>query len=635
MRLSVGATGLAFLATLASCQMAQYCDELDRCFNSFTNPAKIRYGFAIPEVTAAPFDTILQITAPISVKWVGVAWSGAMTNSPLTVTWPNGEDTVVSPRVAFSYTAPTVYDGETLNLLDGSYTNDTHWVSTIHCQGCSSWADLGTGSINPTAENYIGFVYSKTAVTDPSNPDSGFSVHDNAISTGFDFSLAQSPDFEKWIGDGSPEPTASPTTTSVPAPTSTVPIPTGELPIPSDCGETSLFPLEVAEGWSFVKLAGSLSNPRQVTVDPLGSLLVVEVGYGLSVHTFGTDGCLTSSKKLIDRPQLTHSVTLAEDGTKLLVSSIDTVWRYSYDAATQTVSDEEVVVKDMFRSSHSTRTLVIPPATPNLLVVSLGSHTNLDMASFDPNTGRAIVKVFDLAQLPSGGYSYSTEGWWLGYGLRNEVALAVDNNNMVWGVENSADDFARVIDGVSTDIHEENPADELNYLGDPSAQNDNWYGYPTCFSVWGGDLFPDGNPTTGSSFIPEPNSTWSDATCQEKVTGPRLSIKAHSAPIDAKFDPDNANLYVTLHGSWNRDVPTGYKVVTVPFTKNAEGGFEPVAAADSQEGYNDILWDPQEGCDNAKCFRPSGLSWDLDHTRLFIASDNSQEGELYILSKNA
>jgi glucose/arabinose dehydrogenase len=172
-------------------------------------------------------------------------------------------------------------------------------------------------------------------------------------------------------------------------------------------------------------------------------------------------------------------------------------------------------------------------------------------------------------------------------------------------------------------------------VGDPSVQNDNWYGYPTCFSVWGGELFPDGNPATGSSFIPEPNSTWSDATCQERVTGPRLSIKAHSAPIDAKFDPDNANLYVTLHGSWNRDVPTGYKVVTVPFTKNAEGGFEPVAAADSQEGYDDILWDPQEGCDNAKCFRPSGLSWDLDHTRLFIASDNSQEGELYILSKNA
>jgi hypothetical protein len=82
--------------------MAQYCDELDRCFNGFTNPAGIRYGFAIPEVTAAPFDTILQITAPINVQWVGVAWSGAMTNSPLTVTWPNGEGTVVSPRVALS-----------------------------------------------------------------------------------------------------------------------------------------------------------------------------------------------------------------------------------------------------------------------------------------------------------------------------------------------------------------------------------------------------------------------------------------------------------------------------------------------------------------------------------------------------
>lgn len=36
-------------------------------------------------------------------------------------------------------------------------------------------------------------------------------------------------------------------------------------------------------------------------------------------------------------------------------------------------------------------------------------------------------------------------------------------NPRVWGVENSADEFARVVDGVSTPIVEENPAEELNY----------------------------------------------------------------------------------------------------------------------------------------------------------------------------
>lgn len=33
----------------------------------------------------------------------------------------------------------------------------------------------------------------------------------------------------------------------------------------------------------------------------------------------------------------------------------------------------------------------------------------------------------------------------------------------VWGVENSADNFERVIDGVAHDITEENPSDEVNF----------------------------------------------------------------------------------------------------------------------------------------------------------------------------
>lgn len=186
----------------------------------------------------------------------------------------------------------------------------------------------------------------------------------------------------------------------------------------------------MAEGWKFVKLAGGLSTPRGITVDTNGNLLVVQVGVGLSVHTFGADGCIASSKVLIQQPRLTHGVALTPDGATLYVSSIDTAWRYTYDATTQSVTDQTVVVANMYPSSHSTRTLVVPPATPDLLVVSLGSNGNLDGGSIDKNVGRAIVKVFDIAAVPAGGYDYSSQGWFLGYGLRNEVAIAVDNNNM-------------------------------------------------------------------------------------------------------------------------------------------------------------------------------------------------------------
>lgn len=281
----------------------------------------------------------------------------------------------------------------------------------------------------------MGFAYSSKPVDAPEDEDSTFAQHDDAAMSAIDLSTAQSADFGSWVPENpnEPEPTDPAPTTTVPPPTTTSappPDPTGPIPVPTSCNLESIFPLEVAEGWSFVKVAGDLTTPRGLTIDSEGHLLMVEVGKGLSVHTFGADGCIASSKLLIDNPRLTHGVALNPGSTQLFVSSIDTAWRYTYDAAAQTVSGQETVVAGMFPSSHSTRTLLVPPGTPDLLVVSIGSDTNLDMPSLDKAVGRALVKVFDMTAVPADGYDYSTTGSFLGYGLRNEVGLAVDNNNM-------------------------------------------------------------------------------------------------------------------------------------------------------------------------------------------------------------
>jgi glucose/arabinose dehydrogenase len=80
--------------------------------------------------------------------------------------------------------------------------------------------------------------------------------------------------------------------------------------------------------------------------------------------------------------------------------------------------------------SHLTRTLAIAPHKPNLLVVSHGSNANIDTAAADKKTGRAIIKVFDLSSIPSGGYNYVSGGYNAGYGIRNEVGITFDNNNL-------------------------------------------------------------------------------------------------------------------------------------------------------------------------------------------------------------
>ena len=98
-------------------------------------------------------------------------------------------------------------------------------------------------------------------------------------------------------------------------------------------------------------------------------------------------------------------------------------------------------------------------------------------------------------------------------------------------------------------------------------------------------------------------------------------------------------MYVTFHGSWDRQPATGYKVIEIPFTKLESGLYDPVAPADSQTGFKDIMWarDPS-ACQSqtltvSNCFRLAGLAFDPSGTRLYVSSDNQAEGELFVLAK--
>jgi hypothetical protein len=81
---------------------AKYCDAATTiCYSEWVSPEKIAYRIAIPDTaTAGNFDVLLQIAAPKTVGWAGVAWGGVMVNNPLTVGWANGDKTVVSSRSA-------------------------------------------------------------------------------------------------------------------------------------------------------------------------------------------------------------------------------------------------------------------------------------------------------------------------------------------------------------------------------------------------------------------------------------------------------------------------------------------------------------------------------------------------------
>jgi len=178
-------------------------------------------------------------------------------------------------------------------------------------------------------------------------------------------------------------------------------------------------------------------------------------------------------------------------------------------------------------------------------------------------------------------------------------------------------------------------------VGDPVKPAGTWFGYPTCFAVWEPSLIKDKQFKTGDQFVVTPNSSFADNNCAGKATPPRLSFQAHSAPIAASFDVGAKNLYVSFHGSWNRQPATGFKLVEVPFKQASGGLYEPVASADSNKGYKDIIWAKNtDGCTTAglqtsSCWRMAGVSWDPAGTRLFVSSDNSAEGEIFVLSRGS
>ncbi|KAF2471707.1 cellobiose dehydrogenase-like protein [Lindgomyces ingoldianus] len=648
---SAGLVVLAGTALAQNSPPTRYCDSVTSlCYSGWTGGNGVLIGVAMPNVTVAPFETVLQIVSPIKNGWVGIAWGGTMPYVPLTIGWVNNASntTIYSSRMAYGLSLPQPFTGAEYSYLKGTGYNTTHWTLNVRCKGCSQWADVDgkARSLDPqNATMPFAHAYASKLPAQPANNRSTFNVHSAFGHWTLDIALGKNVDFNKAVAanlipDGPPSssvpPTSStsiPTTlsTSVTSPTST-PISTG---IPASCSGVNALknPALTAPGWKAVKVAGDLIQPRGVVIDSAGHLLVVQNGHGITAHEIGPNGCIKSTKDLIVQMNLNHGITLSNDGKTLYASSPTTVWSWSYDAATMTVgSTSKTIVTKMDDRGHVTRTLVFPPKYPNLLVVSHGSNDNFDFDSGDITKGRSCVKVFDISKTPDAGYVYATGGYQMGYGLRNGVGLAFDQDGMMWEIENGSDEINRTVTGKTWDIHDDNPAEEINYLGDPSKENKQWYGYPTCFSVWKPSDFTDTKLNVGDQFVLAPNNTFNDTTCAQKSTPARLLFQAHSAPLDATFSKDFTSMYVTFHGSWDRTPPTGYKVVEVPFAKGTTG-FGPKAALTSTSGYKDIFYaEKVEDCSTVHCFRPVSIAKDK-YERMYITSDSGGEGEIILLGK--
>jgi glucose/arabinose dehydrogenase len=303
-------------------------------------------------------------------------------------------------------------------------------------------------SIDPNAAaQKFAFGIGSRPPAQPANNRSTFNVHTSFGNYKVDLTQGQNADFDKLVAanliqDVPPASTSPPITSSTTSlqslsvssslSTLATPQPT-HTGIPSTCAgvAAAAFPMNQAKGWKATKVAGGLTQPRDLVLDNAGNLLVVQNGLGISAHRIGPDGCFETSKVIISRQNLNHGIVLSLDGKTLYASSATSVYAWTYDASTMSVSENSTtILSGMDSKGHVTRTLTIPPKHPNLLLISHGSNDNFDYGAGDIKTGRSCVKVFDTMKIPTDGYNYPVDGYQMGYGLRNGVGLAFDRDGM-------------------------------------------------------------------------------------------------------------------------------------------------------------------------------------------------------------
>lgn len=321
--------------------------------------------------------------------------------------------------------------------------------------------------------------------------------------------------------------------TSEPGPTA-IPLPSIEDEIQRQVINPPEKPISLPPGFGISVYADELDDPRMIELGPDGHLYVAERGAGriLRFPDRNGDGLLDRVEVAASGLIRPSSLDFYQDGS-LFVGETRRIVRLSDPDGDGVYQEVEEVIAGLPAGGHSTRTVLFSPDFQSLFV-SIGSSCNVCL---EEDERRAAIVRYN----PDG-----SDPKIFARGLRNAVGITFrPGTGELWATNNGRDFLG-----------DDLPPDAVYMIEEGKD-----YGWPRCH--------------VGRIIDPEFGAP---GVC-ENVPPALVEIQAHSAPLGLEFYGGDrfpreyqGDLFVALHGSWNRSVPVGYKVIRIPISADGVPG---------------------------------------------------------------
>ncbi len=297
--------------------------------------------------------------------------------------------------------------------------------------------------------------------------------------------------------------------------------------------------LWVPSGFKVTEFA-SVPRVRFMALGPDGAVYASQPREGQVTRLVDADGDGRAETQTVAISGLERPHGLAFHDGWLYIANTGAVVRVRLDASGKAIGQPERLAEYSSGGGHWTRTVIF--GADGGMYISIGSSCNLCV---EKTPDRAAVMRYDADG--KNGRVFSS-------GLRNAVGLAVHpETREIWVTQHERDNLRP--------DHQNLPPEEINILRDGAH-----YGWPYCY---------------GNRVVTPDDGFNNWGRCNETVP-PALEMQAHSAPLGITF-LDKATTFpseyrgdalVAFHGSWNRDIPTGAKIVRIRVQNGKPVGIE-------------------------------------------------------------